>query len=175
MLNQQARWGHITRLKVEERPVMLPKPSWQGGGEYASGDTREYWGFRCDCGYEWEIDRAFFPGKYTVRNCGDMFEERKSLCEYARARSQGPPAGRPRLPGGRGIAVNIYMAADVFRALEDLANEEKTSMSKVASEILKSELIDKAANVESKLAEKTPEETPESELIPVPSDEPTEW
>lgn len=173
MLNQQARWGHLTRLKVEEKPVMLPL---LGGGEYDCGDRREIWFFRCDCGYEWEIDRAEFPGRFTIRNCGDLFEQRRTICPFARAKSQGPPAGRPRLPGGRGIAVNIYMAAEVYRALEDLANEEKTSLSKIASEILRAELVDKPAKVptlDSKL--EVPAETPEEDLEPVLSDEPPDW
>jgi hypothetical protein len=68
-LDRNDHWGHVTLLSSFRGPLYLTGP---GGKPYVA-DTHggpQMLRLRCDCGFEWEIERQQFPGRRKLRSCG---------------------------------------------------------------------------------------------------------
>lgn len=70
------RWSNMTVVRIY-------RPDVQEGAIHEEGGGPRTYRLRCDCGYEFELLAAAFPGKKSMRNCG-----RVEACEYARKEAQ---------------------------------------------------------------------------------------
>jgi hypothetical protein len=105
------RWGCLTLVEEWNAPVHAEGPD--GKLYVADSQGPRMWRLRCDCGYEWEIERDAFPGRRQMRRCN------RPECPHGKPAIKTPlPPKPPRLPG---MAFTVYVTAELGKAVEHFA------------------------------------------------------
>ncbi len=116
-------WGHLTVLNEWEVPEVANGPN----GPYATGRRDVWWHLVCDCGQEFEMDRAEFPGKRAMPTCG------REDCEFNKPKAKRKP-GRPsgtHTPNSTGhVTVSAYLPSSFINEMRIWAKSNDMSLSK---------------------------------------------
>lgn len=83
------------------------------------------WKLRCDCGHEWEVEEATFPGRRAVKSCGRV------ECPHT------PKIKVKRTAEQKGFSQSVYMSRDVIAYVEQWGVAHGYSFSKATEDIIR--------------------------------------
>lgn len=126
-----SNWADVTIKDIFREPIMLPNfiEGPYHGGDYGPVTYR----MLCACGHEWEVEKAKFPGRRRMKNCG------RAECEYSQPKEEKPKrerAGRPGSSDPSSIAA-WYITLKVQVAVSEYAQAHDISVGKAADSLLR--------------------------------------
>ena len=126
-----ARWGNVSQMAEFRMPV-LGRNVMTGETYITDSQGPWAWRLRCDCGYEWEINRGSFPGRRKLKSCG------RPECPHGKQPKRAPR--EPKEP--RGAAHSIYLSQSQEGWLREYGKRNGCGLSKAIADLVAKAMVE---------------------------------